>query len=112
MTKIGRHQADSIRAMWDKSTARDTMKKAGVPTATAGGGGRGMRLAKEPEEFVRLLQQAKSEAAAAFGNDGVYLEKYVQNPRHIEFQILADKYGNVVHFGERDCSIQIQFGCI
>ncbi|KMZ63515.1 Biotin carboxylase 1, chloroplastic, partial [Zostera marina] len=74
--------------------------------ATAGGGGRGMRLAKEPEEFVRLLQQAKSEAAAAFGNDGVYLEKYVQNPRHIEFQILADKYGNVVHFGERDCSIQ------
>ncbi|KMZ74410.1 Biotin carboxylase 1, chloroplastic [Zostera marina] len=132
MTKIGRHQADSIRAMGDKSTARDTMKKAGVPTvpasdgllksteeaikvaskigypvmikATPGGGGRGMRLAKEPEEFVRLLQL--SEAAAAFGNDGVYLEKYVQNPRHIEFQILADKYGNVVHFGERDCSIQ------
>ncbi|XP_025700758.2 biotin carboxylase 1, chloroplastic [Arachis hypogaea] len=125
---------DSIRVMGDKSTARDTMKKAGVPTvpgsdgllqtteeairlaneigfpvmikATAGGGGRGMRLAKEPDEFVKLLQQAKSEAAAAFGNDGVYLEKYVQNPRHIEFQVLADKYGNVVHFGERDCSIQ------
>ncbi|KAJ4829695.1 hypothetical protein Tsubulata_023616 [Turnera subulata] len=74
--------------------------------ATAGGGGRGMRLAKEPGEFVKLLQQAKSEAAAAFGNDGVYLEKFVQNPRHIEFQVLADKYGNVVHFGERDCSIQ------
>ncbi|KAG5242912.1 BIOTIN CARBOXYLASE CHLOROPLASTIC [Salix purpurea] len=125
---------DSIRVMGDKSTARETMKKAGVPTvpgsdgllqsteeairlaneigypvmikATAGGGGRGMRLAKEPDEFVKLLQQAKSEAAAAFGNDGVYLEKYVQNPRHIEFQVLADKFGNVVHFGERDCSIQ------
>ncbi|XP_042418813.1 biotin carboxylase 2, chloroplastic-like [Zingiber officinale] len=125
---------DSIRVMGDKSTARETMKKAGVPTvpgsdglvqsteeavklaheigfpvmikATAGGGGRGMRLAKEPDEFVKLLQQAKSEAAAAFGNDGVYLEKYIQNPRHIEFQVLADKYGNVVHFGERDCSIQ------
>ncbi|KAH9805565.1 Biotin carboxylase [Citrus sinensis] len=145
---------DSIRIMGDKSTARETMKNAGVPTvpgsdgllqstdeavkladelgfpvmikATAGGGGRGMRLAKEPDEFVKLLQsvrilaqessharansllpcQAKSEAAAAFGNDGVYLEKYVQNPRHIEFQVLADKYGNVVHFGERDCSIQ------
>ncbi|XP_021729798.1 biotin carboxylase 2, chloroplastic [Chenopodium quinoa] len=125
---------DSIRVMGDKSTARETMKKAGVPTvpgsdgllqstdeaiklaheigfpvmikATAGGGGRGMRLAKEPDEFVKLLQQAKSEAAAAFGNDGVYLEKYVQNPRHIEFQVLADKYGNVIHFGERDCSIQ------
>ncbi|XP_077222041.1 biotin carboxylase 1, chloroplastic-like [Tasmannia lanceolata] len=125
---------DSIRIMGDKSTARETMKKAGVPTvpgsdgllqsteeavrlaheigfpvmikATAGGGGRGMRLANEPDEFVKLLQQAKSEAAAAFGNDGVYLEKYVKNPRHIEFQVLADKYGNVVHFGERDCSIQ------
>ncbi|URE33601.1 RanBP2-type zinc finger protein, partial [Musa troglodytarum] len=125
---------DSIRVMGDKSTARETMKKAGIPTvpgsdgllqsteeavklaheigfpvmikATAGGGGRGMRLAKEPEEFVKLLQQAKSEAAAAFGNDGVYLEKYIENSRHIEFQVLADKFGNVVHFGERDCSIQ------
>ncbi|XP_042056563.1 biotin carboxylase 2, chloroplastic-like [Salvia splendens] len=125
---------DSIRVMGDKSTARETMKNAGVPTvpgsdgllqsteeaikladeigypvmikATAGGGGRGMRLAKERDEFVKLMQQAKSEAAAAFGNDGVYLEKYIQNPRHIEFQVLADKYGNVVHFGERDCSIQ------
>ncbi|PIN15183.1 Acetyl-CoA carboxylase [Handroanthus impetiginosus] len=111
---------DSIRVMGDKSTARDTMKNAGVPTvpgsdgllksteeavklaeeigfpvmikATAGGGGRGMRLAKERDEFVKLLQQAKTEAAAAFGNDGVYLEKYIQNPRHIEFQVLTLVY--------------------
>jgi acetyl-CoA carboxylase biotin carboxylase subunit len=127
-------EPNSIRLMGDKSTARETMKNAGVPTvpgsdgllksteeavelaekigfpvmikATAGGGGRGMRLATKPDEFVNLLQQAKAEAGAAFGNDGVYLEKYIQNPRHIEFQVLADKFGNVVHFGERDCSIQ------
>ncbi|KAI3498718.1 hypothetical protein L1887_34497 [Cichorium endivia] len=112
----------SIRVMGDKATARDTMKNAesieegikladeiGYPVmikATAGGGGLRMRLAKEHDEFVKLLQQPQSEAAAAFGIDGVYLEKYIQNPRHIEFQFLADKYGNVVHFGERDCSIQ------
>jgi len=108
-------EPNSIRVMGDKSTARETMKNAGVPTvpgsdgllksteeavelaekigypvmikATAGGGGRGMRLATNPGEFVNLLQQAKAEAGAAFGNDGVYLEKYIQNPRHIEFQV-------------------------
>eukprot|EP00271_Cylindrocystis_brebissonii_P018034 TRINITY_DN493_c0_g1_i2.p1 TRINITY_DN493_c0_g1~~TRINITY_DN493_c0_g1_i2.p1 ORF type:complete len:605 (-),score=85.57 TRINITY_DN493_c0_g1_i2:557-2185(-) len=124
----------SIRVMGDKATAIETMRKAKVPTvpgsdgllstteeavriadeigfpvmikATAGGGGRGMRLATERSEFVKLLQQAKSEAGAAFGNDGVYLEKYVVNPRHIEFQVLCDKYGNCIHLGERECSIQ------
>jgi acetyl-CoA carboxylase biotin carboxylase subunit len=127
-------RSDSIRIMGDKSTARDTMKNAGVPTvpgsdglikdaedavtvagkigfpimikATAGGGGRGMRLAQTPDEFLPLLKQAQQEAEAAFGNGAVYLERYVQNPRHIEFQVLADKHGNVVHLGERDCSIQ------
>ncbi|KAK9831879.1 hypothetical protein WJX81_004873 [Elliptochloris bilobata] len=127
-------RSEQIRIMGDKSTARDTMKAAGVPTvpgsdglvksetealevarqvtfpvmikATAGGGGRGMRLAKTEEEFLPLLQQAQQEADACFGNKAVYLEKYVTNPRHIEFQVLADKHGNVIHLGERDCSIQ------
>ncbi|CAL5225674.1 g8537 [Coccomyxa viridis] len=126
--------SDHINIMGDKSTARDTMKAAGVPTvpgsdgliqdekdavetsrkmgfpimikATAGGGGRGMRLAMTEKEFLPLLQQASQEAEAAFGNGKVYLERYVQNPRHIEFQVLADKHGNVIHLGERDCSIQ------
>ncbi|KAG2664914.1 hypothetical protein I3760_16G104600 [Carya illinoinensis] len=114
---------DSICVMGDKSTARETMKKAGVPTSTEEAIklsheigfpimnkhfilSRQQQVVEAPDEFVKSLQQAKSEAAAAFGNDGVYLEKYIQNPRHIEFQVLADKYGNVVHFGERDCSIQ------
>jgi len=123
-----------IRIMGDKATARDTMKKAGVPTvpgseglinsdeealavadvvgfplmikATAGGGGRGMRLATKLEDFLPLLKQAQQEAEGAFGNGAVYIERYVVNPRHIEFQVLADKFGNVVHLGERDCSIQ------
>ncbi|GAB4820652.1 hypothetical protein N2152v2_007698 [Parachlorella kessleri] len=127
-------KSEQVRIMGDKSTARDTMKNAGVPTvpgsdglvrtteeafevaqkigfpvmikATAGGGGRGMRLANHADEFLRLLQQAQQEAEAAFGNGNVYLERFVKNPRHIEFQVLADKHGNVVHLGERDCSIQ------
>ncbi|KAG2426150.1 hypothetical protein HXX76_013131 [Chlamydomonas incerta] len=123
-----------IRLMGDKSTARDTMKKAGVPTvpgseglilddadayanasrigfpvmikATAGGGGRGMRLCTKEEDLMPLFKQAQQEAEAAFGNGAVYMERFVQDPRHIEFQVLADKYGNVVHLGERDCSVQ------
>jgi acetyl-CoA carboxylase biotin carboxylase subunit len=120
--------------MGDKSTAKKTMQRVGVPTvpgsaglvtdeveareiahkigypviikATAGGGGRGMRLVREDGDLGRLFSAAQGEAEAAFGNSGVYVEKFVQNPRHIEFQILADSYGNVIHLGERDCSIQ------
>jgi len=133
ITFIGASPA-AIQAMGDKSTAKETMQRAKVPTipgsdglvesedalvtiarkigypvmikATAGGGGRGMRLVKEETDLVRLFQAAQGEAEAAFGNSGVYLEKFVDQPRHIEFQILADSYGNVVHLGERDCSIQ------
>ncbi len=125
---------DSIRSMGDKSTAKKTMQRVGVPTvpgsqglvqdedearaiarsmgypviikATAGGGGRGMRLVTADEDLGKLYMAAQGEAEAAFGNGGVYVEKYVQNPRHIEFQILADSYGNVIHLGERECSIQ------
>ncbi|MGK7900664.1 MAG: acetyl-CoA carboxylase biotin carboxylase subunit [Hormoscilla sp.] len=124
----------AIRAMGDKSTAKETMQRAGVPTvpgsdglvadetaaldiarkigypvmikATAGGGGRGMRLVRSESELVKLWQAAQGEAEAAFGNAGVYIEKLIENPRHIEFQILADSEGNVIHLGERDCSIQ------
>ncbi|MDJ0688132.1 MAG: acetyl-CoA carboxylase biotin carboxylase subunit [Xenococcaceae cyanobacterium MO_188.B32] len=125
---------EAILAMGDKSTAKKTMQKAGVTTvpgshgllrdeeeaiatarsigypvmikATAGGGGRGMRFVSNESELVRLFQAAQGEAEAAFGNAGVYLEKFIERPRHIEFQILADSYGNVIHLGERDCSIQ------
>ncbi|MEB3215550.1 MAG: acetyl-CoA carboxylase biotin carboxylase subunit [Nostocales cyanobacterium 94392] len=125
---------EAIRKMGDKSTAKETMQKAGVPTvpgsdgllsseeeglkvaekigypvmikATAGGGGRGMRLVRSPLEFTKSFRAAQGEAEAAFGNKGVYLEKFIERPRHIEFQILADNYGNVIHLGERDCSIQ------
>lgn len=126
--------AEAIRAMGDKSTARETMQKAGIPVvpgsnglvaddtvayrvagdigypvmlkATAGGGGRGMRLVHNEGELSKLFQAAQGESEAAFGNSGVYLEKFIERPRHIEFQILADSYGNVIHLGERDCSIQ------
>ncbi|MGQ4648071.1 acetyl-CoA carboxylase biotin carboxylase subunit [Lyngbya aestuarii] len=133
LTFIGPTPA-AIRAMGDKSTAKETMQRAQVPTvpgsdglltseaqaqkiaqkigypiiikATAGGGGRGMRLVREESQLSRLFQAAQGEAEAAFGNPGVYLEKFIERPRHIEFQILADNYGNVIHLGERDCSIQ------
>jgi acetyl-CoA carboxylase, biotin carboxylase subunit len=126
--------AESIIKMGDKSSAKETMKNAGVPTipgtdgliedseealtianeigypviikATAGGGGKGMRVAKDPEDLKKSIQQAQTEAEASFGNAGVYLEKYIEEPRHIEIQVMADKHGNVVHLGERDCSIQ------
>ena len=125
---------EAMLAMGDKSTAKKTMQEAGVPTvpgsngllrneeealtlagnmgypvmikATAGGGGRGMRLVRDETDLVRMYQAAQGEAEAAFGNGGVYLEKFVENPRHIEFQIIADSHGNVIHLGERDCSIQ------
>ncbi|MGK7932430.1 MAG: acetyl-CoA carboxylase biotin carboxylase subunit [Microcystaceae cyanobacterium] len=125
---------ESIRLMGDKATAKKTMQAAKVPTvpgsaglleneqeakakateigypvmikATAGGGGRGMRLVEKEEDFLRLFQAAQGEAGASFGNSGVYLEKFIHKPRHIEVQILADSHGNVVHLGERDCSIQ------
>lgn len=125
---------EAIIAMGDKSTAKKTMQEAGVPTipgskglitdeeeafrvaaeigypviikATAGGGGRGMRFVSDESQLSRLLRAAQGEAEAAFGNAGVYLEKFIELPRHIEFQILADSYGNVIHLGERDCSIQ------
>ncbi len=124
----------AIRSMGDKSTAKSTMMKVGVPTvpgsegllagpdeakilaremgypvmikATAGGGGRGMRLVNAPEDLETLFKAAQGEAEAAFGNAGLYMEKFIDRPRHVEVQVLADKHGNVVHLGERDCSIQ------
>ncbi len=127
-------KADIIDRMGDKSNARQAMMQAGVPVvpgskeeiesvekgieiaeeigfpvlikASSGGGGRGMRIANAKEEFKDAYHAAKSEAEIAFGNGGVYVEKFVNRPRHIEVQILADAYGNVVHLGERDCSLQ------
>ncbi|SDL95292.1 acetyl-CoA carboxylase biotin carboxylase subunit [Bacillus sp. OK048] len=126
--------AEAITKMGDKAIARETMKRAGVPTvpgteglvedleeavkvaceigypvivkATAGGGGKGMRVANDEMELRKSIRQAQKEAETAFGNPGVYLEKYLEEPRHVEIQIIADKMGNVTHLGERDCSIQ------
>ena len=123
-----------ISALGNKSVARNTMVAAGVPVipgskepvytveegekiagkigypvivkAALGGGGKGMRVAQTPDEFQASFQTAQKEAQMAFGDGTMYLEHFVEHPRHIEFQILADKYGNVVHLGERDCSIQ------
>ncbi|MCD4747669.1 MAG: acetyl-CoA carboxylase biotin carboxylase subunit [Bacteroidales bacterium] len=126
--------ANAISTMGDKITARKTMIKAGVPVipgttekistekkaietvkeiglpvmikASAGGGGKGMRLVKKENEILGALRAAKSEALSAFGDDTVYVEKYIESPHHIEFQILADKYGNTIHLFERECSVQ------
>ncbi|MFO7769995.1 MAG: acetyl-CoA carboxylase biotin carboxylase subunit [Roseovarius gahaiensis] len=126
--------AEHIRIMGDKITAKDTMKKLGVPCvpgsdggvatldaarklgddigypviikATAGGGGRGMKVANSPAEMEHAFMTARSEGKAAFGNDEVYIEKYLQKPRHIEIQVFGDGKGRAVHLGERDCSLQ------
>ena len=126
---------DMINAMGDKITAKETMIKAGVPVvpgsggllesveqakelaanvvgypvilkATAGGGGKGMRVVWEESELEKAFENAKTEAAASFKNDGIYMEKFVEEPRHIEIQIAGDQFGNVCHLSERDCSIQ------
>ncbi len=125
---------DQIRAMGDKATARATMMKVGVPTvpgsegvvddadeareiaaeigfpimikASAGGGGKGMRVARDAEGFPKLFSSAQAEAKAAFGDASVYLERCILKPRHVEFQVFGDRHGRVVHLGERDCSIQ------
>src|SRR5690625_2353129 len=125
---------ESIEKMGIKDVARETMKKAGVPVvpgsegiieseeeakqiaeeigypviskATAGGGGRGIRVARDEEELISGIRVTQEEAEIAFGNPDVYLEKYIENFRHVEIQILADEFGNTIHLGERDCSIQ------
>ena len=88
---------------------RDFVKKVGYPIiikATAGGGGKGMRIVREDAELDDAFNLCRAEAQNSFANPDVYVEKFVENPRHIEVQILADSYGNVIHLGERDCSIQ------
>ncbi|HHX57649.1 MAG TPA: acetyl-CoA carboxylase biotin carboxylase subunit [Clostridiales bacterium] len=125
---------ESIELLGDKATAKETMKKAGIPVipgsdgavknvedarqiakefgypvlvkASAGGGGRGIRLVEKESELESQVTAAKQESQSFFGDDGVYLEKFIINPRHVEIQIVADKHGNVVHLGERDCSMQ------
>jgi acetyl-CoA carboxylase biotin carboxylase subunit len=132
LTFIG-PKPEHIRMMGDKITAKQTVKALGIPTvpgsdgevsdadaaataeeigypvlikATAGGGGRGMKVAQNAGELSFALSTARNEAKSAFGNDTVYMEKYLQKPRHIEIQILADSHGKVIHLGERDCSLQ------
>ena len=93
----------------DENHALELAKEIGYPImikASAGGGGKGIRIAFNDEEFLMGFKTAKAEAKACFGNDTLYLEKYVQKPKHIEFQILADEHGNVIHLGERECSMQ------
>jgi acetyl-CoA carboxylase, biotin carboxylase subunit len=95
--------------MPDLETARSVASRIGYPVlikAAAGGGGRGMKVARDPSELEDAYRLARAESRAAFGNDAVYMEKYLDRPRHIELQIMADGHGNVVHFGERDCSLQ------
>ncbi|HEY0104368.1 MAG TPA: acetyl-CoA carboxylase biotin carboxylase subunit [Brevundimonas sp.] len=133
MTFIG-PKPEHIRVMGDKITAKQTVLDAGIPCvpgsagevetidaaiaasktigfplivkAAAGGGGRGMKVALTADDLVEAVQTAQSEATAAFGNGAVYMERYLQKPRHIELQVIADSHGNVVHLGERDCSLQ------
>jgi acetyl-CoA carboxylase biotin carboxylase subunit len=93
----------------DPEEALKLARQIGFPViikAAAGGGGKGMRVATDPEDFARSFQLARSEALSAFGNGEVYVEKYLARPRHIEFQIMGDRHGNVIHLGERDCSVQ------
>lgn len=125
---------DSIRKMGDKSFAKETMRKVGVPVvpgsdgiikttdeakkiaaevgypvmlkASAGGGGKGMRIVWEEKDLEKLFQTAANEAEAAFGVPDLYLEKFIENPRHVEIQVVGDQFGNVYHYGERDCTIQ------
>ncbi len=99
----------STEAIYDSRTGAQAAQEIGYPVivkAALGGGGKGMRVANTPEEFEHSFQTAQKETQMAFGDNTMYIEHFVQRPRHIEFQILADKYGNVVHLGERDCSIQ------
>ena len=96
-------------AVADLAAARDVAGRIGYPVlikAAAGGGGRGMKVARDPDTLEEAVRIARAEARAAFGNDAMYIEKYLDHPRHIELQVLADAHGNIVHFGERDCSLQ------
>ena len=127
-------RAESIEMLGDKAQAKETMKEAGVPVimgsdgaisnihaahtlardlgypvmvkASAGGGGRGIRIVHSDDELEAQMTAAKQEDLACFGNDEIYIEKFIEDPKHIEIQILADNYGDVIYLGERDCSMQ------